>query len=261
MQEELLDTIILEPDSFQEVFIVKEPEQISLFQSHELPATDSAEEIAIPSQGRGVSLTLILVCVIIIIYVQRNSEAYFGSLFRSAFDRNIALQESRKESSQKLRNNLLVQVVSYLSFVLFISVSINNLGGFDKTAEEILLWSGVVLFLAYWIKRILIWFLGFTFYASTLANLYRLNLNLFFSVNGLVLLPLSFLLLFSPQLPTEVLVISGLVVMTFFYLKALQRGFLMATRNSSIKLLHLFYYLCALEFLPVFALVRFGLTL
>jgi hypothetical protein len=75
----------------------------------------------------------------------------------------------------------------------------------------------------------------------------------------LVLLPLSLLLLYSPQIPFMLVIYFGASVAVFFYLKGLQRGISVALSSTAISTLHLFYYFCALEILPIFVLIRFAL--
>ncbi len=259
MEPETQDTLTYYSDSVElEVQIETDP--TSLFQGHEL-RQDSMVENCNPEPQNGVGLLVLFICLAIIGYLQRTSSGSLLSLFKTAFDGNLALQEARLENTQKLRNNLLLQVIAFLSMALFIAVSAFNTFNSSESLLQFFLNAAGLLLLIYCIKRIAIWALGLIFQSQQVVRLYQYNLNLFFSMDGLLLLPLSMLILFSPQIPVQIIIGLGAMMVSFFYLKTLQRGFVLATSSPGVKLLHLFYYLCALEILPIFLMVRFVQTL
>lgn len=259
MEPETQDTLTYYSDNV-ELEVQVETDPTSLFQGHEL-IQDSLVENRNPEPQNGIGLLVLFICLAIIGYLQRTASGSLVSLFKTAFDSNLATQEARMENTQKLRNNLLLQVIAFLSVALFISVAAFK--SIESTEPLILFFLKAfgLLFLAYWLKRITVWALGLIFQSQQIVKLYRYNLNLFFSMDGLLLLPLSMLILFSPEIPVQIVIgLAGILVL-FFYLKTLQRGLLLATSGSGVKLLHLFYYLCALEILPIFLMVRFVQTL
>ena len=94
---------------------------VSLFADHSLQPTNGlspVELLVFPSEFVIVILTL---CAALIVYLQRNSDGIFSSVFKGSFDVNLALQESRVENSQRSRNIILLQLLSALAISLFIS--------------------------------------------------------------------------------------------------------------------------------------------
>ncbi|MFC2175673.1 DUF4271 domain-containing protein [Bacteroidota bacterium] len=238
-----------------------EEKPTSLFEGHALSHNDSLLEKPIVSQQPAFGISVIVLCVAVIGYVQKNSDGFILSIFRLAFDSNLTLQDSRIDNFKKGRNNQILQIVAFISVALFIATVCFKTLNYDYPLTQFFIEISGLLLIAYWGKRIAIWALGLLFEVQQEAKFYRYNMNLFFSIDGLLLLPLSLLMLFSPQIPINILIALGAITVSFFYLKTLHRGLIGATNGSGIKLLHLFYYLCGLEILPLCLMVRFVQTL
>lgn len=234
---------------------------VSLFKGHSLhPIAEMipAEHVSFPSEFAALVLGI---CAMLIIYLQRNSDGLFSSVFKGSFDMNLALQESRADNSQRSRNVLLLQVISALSISLLISGAVYTFSDlpiiFHKFYFQVLgVLAGLVL-----LKKGVQWLLATFFQLNSALKSYHFNTNILMSVSGLMVLPLCLLLFFSPQISSPVLIYMSMAVVGFFYLKTIHRGFQIALSTKSISPLHLFYYLCALEILPVFVLIRLALDM
>jgi hypothetical protein len=119
----------------------------------------------------------------------------------------------------------------------------------------------VIILNVLFLKRILQWVIVHVFDLQGELKTYRFSGNVLLSLAGLMLLPLSILLLFSPQIPLLAITIGGFGLLGFFYLKTLMRGLQIAMISNSISPLYLFYYFCALEMLPVFVFIRIARNL
>jgi hypothetical protein len=126
-----------------------------------------------------------------------------------------------------------------------------QMGTAELFARSIAVFAGLFI-----VKRSVLWILSFIFETGNLLKVQSFNLNLFLTVSGLALLPLNLLIYYSPQVPVRFLLYIGMVIAFIFYFKGVIRGISLAMGNRSLTALHLFYYLCALEILPVFVLVR-----
>lgn len=254
------DTVFSELQQDSVELVVATP-VISLFEGHSL--VDQNDFIAIDrtSNASNFGFLIMLICFFLIIYIQRNSDGVFGSVFKAGFDRNLANQDARIENSQRTRNLMLLQLVAILSLALFISSVYIRFYETDLNAPTAYLWAFGIILNAIMLKRIVQWLLVSIFDLQAGLKLYRFSGNILLALSGLVLLPLSALLMYSPQIPIMVIVVLGSAIAVFFYLKSLLRGIQISLMSKSVSPLHLFYYFCALELLPVFVFVRIAKSL
>ena len=236
-----------------------EPPVVSLFEEHSLSDTHDFTLVERLETGNNFGFVILLLCSFIIIFLQRNSDGIFSSVLKASFDRNLANQDARVENSQRSRNLLWLQLIASLSVGLFASITYVKLYEPELTFGIVFLWAiGLMLNITI-AKRLVQWLLAQIFDLHPYLKIHRFSGNVLFATSGLVLLPLSMLMLFSPQIPFLWIVIAGAVTCGFFYLKGLQRGFLISMSSIAVSPLHLFYYFCALEILPIFVLIRFAL--
>ena len=238
---------------------IEEP-VVTLFTDH-LLGVESAEPLARLEIHAELVFVIFTICAVLIVYLQRNSDGIFSSIFKSSFDSNLASQEARVDNTQRTRNMLLLQIVSAISISTFVGGALiwtNQIeGAFTQLFLQIL--GGLVVFVI--LKRGVQWVLANLFQLGQMLKGYHFNVNVLWSVAGLIVLPLSLLLFYSPFIPIVYPVILGVVVFGFFYLKILQRGVQIVLSSGSVSPLHLFYYFCALEMLPVFVLIRLAFEL
>ncbi len=241
------------------VFTVVETPVVSLFQDHQLQAENGFSYMERVVSGGSFGFFILFICAAIVVYLQRNSDGIFSAVMKASFDINQASQDARVENSQRSRNMLIIQMVSAISIALFLTAALPHISLNQYSTSELFFPIIGMLSLTVLFRRSLLWFLAQLFDLNSEFRFHRFNLGVFFSAAGLVLLPLSLLLLYSPQIPAIIILYVGAAVGVFFYLKGLQRGISIAISSSSISSLHLFYYFCALEILPLFVLLRFAL--
>lgn len=228
----------------------------SLFTEHLLPATGSPMYTPKKQTSNSFGFAVLMVCAAILIYLQRGSEGAFSALFRYGFDRNLAQQQARIENSQQARSLFIFTVVAILSIALFITAILHSRLEEKSSVSELFLQSFGATLSFILAKRLVVRLLALVFELRQELKLYLYNQNVFLGLTGVVLLPLTLLLFFSPVVPNSIVVILGLGVVGLFYLKGLQRGVIVALNSAHISALHLFYYFCALEILPVSVLFR-----
>ncbi|MDP6908899.1 MAG: hypothetical protein QF371_05295, partial [Flavobacteriales bacterium] len=120
MQNTTSDTLQLASDTtIGEVAVGSPP--ASLFIEHALPSYNHGEIVDRANLDNGLALIIVLTCLVIAVYLQRNSDNLFISVFKASFDRNLAVQDARVENSQRRRNLFLLQLVSLLTISLFIT--------------------------------------------------------------------------------------------------------------------------------------------
>lgn len=258
MQEPFIDTLQLQfcEDS---VLAVVETPAISLFIDHQLQPENEFLYLERAVSSGSFIFIILLICAAIVVYLQRNSDGIFSAVLKASFDVNQANQDARIENSQRSRNLFIIQIIAAISIALFITGVHPHLWQSNMSAAEVFFSAIGVLLATVVLKRFSLWFLAQLFSLNNELRFHRFNLSILFSSTGIVLLPLSLLLFYSQQIPFQVVIFLGAAVVTLFYLKGLQRGLSIALSSGAISTLHLFYYFCALEILPIFVLLRFAL--
>jgi hypothetical protein len=268
VQAEDLDTlVVMQEDSLELDTVassiqtqVEEP-TVSLFQEHQLEPKGKLEPIERTEIGSDFVFFILVICGGIILYLQRNSDNIFRSVFNASFDINQALKDARVENSQRTRNLFILQTLGFICITLFLTGSIQELVPLNINLENTFFSLLGILVAFVLIKKIILWLLAAIFELHEEFRAFVFNLNILQSVAGLVLLPVCLFLYYSPIQNSYWIVYIGLLFGAFFYLKVLQRGFMISMRSQSISTLHLFYYLCALEILPAFILLRVAISM
>lgn len=233
---------------------------VSLFEMHDLQPSGGLQPQLIDANPNILVLVVFGICASLIIYLQRNSDGIFSSILKGSFDMNLTLQESRVDNTQRSRNMLLLQLLSLLAISLFVSGAIGQLYNVNITLSQLYLRIFLGLMALVLVKKGLQWILATLFQLSGILKSYHFSSNILLASSGLAVMPICLFMFFSPQIPIEFPVYLSLLIIGFFYLKSVLRGVQIAMAEKSVSPLHLFYYLCALEILPVFVLVRLALN-
>jgi hypothetical protein len=229
---------------------------VSLFEGHSLVDQNDLTFLEKQEVGGGIGFLILLFCAVLLLYIHRNSEGFISSVFKASFDKNLASQDARVENTQRSRSLMLVQLVSILSIALFSSTVYLSLVAAVLDPFVAFLWAiGIILNLLI-SKRLIQWLLAQIFDLQSEMRFHRFSGNILLAIAGIALLPISILLIYSPQIPAVLVTVLGTVVLVFFYLKGLIRGFQLTKLERATSPLFLFYYFCALELLPVFVLIR-----
>lgn len=265
MQTEALDSLDTNGLDSSDVLmesIVEEPTHapvVSIFEDHLLQPTDGINPLLIDLEPSWLVFAVFSICTILIIYLQQNSDGIFSSIIKGSFDMNLTIQESRVDNSQRSRNMILVQLLSALAISLFVIGSVGHFSSSELSQAELFItvFVGLITFILF--KKGIEWILASLFQVSGILKGYHFSSNILMASSGLAILPVCLLLFYSTQIPSAIPVYTCLFIISFFYMKSMLRGIQMALTGNSVSPLHLFYYLCALEILPVFVLIRFAL--
>jgi len=112
----------------------------------------------------------------------------------------------------------------------------------------------VASLLAFWLIKIgLISMLGAIFKTPATTHYYLLNLLIFSILDGILLLPLLFCVVY---LKSGILLYISLSITTILFIFRFVRGFLIGLSLTKFSYLFLFVYLCTLEILPLLMLIK-----
>jgi hypothetical protein len=124
----------------------------------------------------------------------------------------------------------------------------------DKTTgQELLVFFILGIVSLYIFKILIIFFTGFLFNTSSVANK---QLSMYINIDniiGVLLIPILILILFVQG---DVIIYTGFGILLVFQFVKWFQTFNLAISISGFSVLHLFMYLCALELLPVAVLIK-----
>ncbi|NNC95472.1 MAG: DUF4271 domain-containing protein, partial [Chitinophagales bacterium] len=180
--------------------------------------------------------------------------------FTKEFDSTIKAFTNFKLAQQLYRDREIIQnipaILMNMGFVLTLAVLVYQLTAFtgiELTQRPL----GFVLIIGGFISLILIVrifiikFLGWLFPLKSTTDYYAFNLMLANRINGLVLLPLMFVVSFaSTSISKPFLMISSTVVVLFYVYK-LARGYILAKDFFRHHKFHIILYICTFEISPV----------
>lgn len=156
--------------------------------------------------------------------------------------------------------DMLVYLLLYLNFIFTISIFVykflnlkSELGGFNFYVLIFLLILGI-----YVIKHLMIFLVSVIFDTLSGINIYNFLVFTFNIILGLCLIPIDAFVAFSPDSIAEFFMVFGQILIVFFYIFRLIRGFLSTNNFIFDNLFHFFIYLCAFEILPLLVLYKFG---
>lgn len=109
---------------------------------------------------------------------------------------------------------------------------------------------------AYFVKIISTRILGNIFEVKEAAAEYTYNILLFNKSIGLALFPVVLLVAYAWQLPSGVLVWTGLVLVGIILIYRLLRVVLVGLSTSGVSFFYIFLYLCTLEILPLVVIIK-----
>lgn len=161
----------------------------------------------------------------------------------------------REENALTGRASLLLILNFLLVTPLFVWQTIGyfNLPQEGMQQYGILALAFVVLYL---LKAAVTRFMGFVFDKKEAALEYTYNILLFNKTLGLLLFPVTVLLAFAREIPPLWLIGTGLGMWGIILVYRLFRGILIGVSTSGFSLVYIFLYLCTLEILPFFVILK-----
>ena len=181
---------------------------------------------------------------------------YIRTLLQSAVNFFTA-RRTYEESNMVLgRVFLILNILFFINIGLFATQCVNLYGistgdvkGFAQFVMFTLGFMGVYL-----VRTIVLKIMDFIF-DTTAFGAYNFNIYLYNKVYGLLLLPLIAVIPFVPDAMSEKLMWVGLGLFVLFYVITLFRALRICIKNR-VSIFYLFFYLCALEILPLLTIYK-----
>ena len=185
---------------------------------------------------------------------------YISMLMQSAFNFFTARRVYEESNVVRIRVYLLLNILFFINMGVFATqaanlfhIDIYDLSGFA------LFGTMVACFMAFYlIRTIILKLLDFIFDTDKFGS-YNFSIYIYNKVYGMFLLPLIAAIPFVPGSISEKLVWIGLALFALFYVLTLFRGLRICIKNK-ISIFYLFFYLCALEIIPLMTIYKFVST-
>lgn len=228
-----------------------------LFSDHLLQPDGPLEPLLIPASGNLMVFLILFGCILCLAYLHLNSDRLLSAVFRASFDRNLALQYVRSENSQRSRNLFILQVLAIISIALFAALAWAEMQPSTPPLSGAFLYALGAVSAVIFARTVVLHFLSLVFNAASLLKVHLHDTRIFTDMIGLLLIPITAILYFGPTIPDTWILGAGVSIVAFFYLKGVSRGVTLFLNQRAFPAVYMFYYLCALEILPLFALIRF----
>ena len=232
--------------------------QESLFADNLLKPT---HEYPIFSNSTIIIWPLIVFLIVLIIYVSASvsSPKKFFDLLSSSFSLQASRQLFREDYKLNKRTPIFftINFIFVLTFLVFKTNEYFNNALFLEYGSVIqYLFFVIIVVIAYSTKFLVISFFSYFLKVEDLGREYLFNVLVFCHSLSFILFPFVIFLQFS-KVPSRYFLYPALIISGGFYLLRLIRTLYIAYAEQNIRIIHIFIYLCALEILPLFILVKF----
>lgn len=204
-------------------------------------------------------LVVIVVSFVLFAWTRMIYGKFVGMVTQSAF--NFYTAKRVYDESSVIRT----RVFFALNILFYVNVSLFACQGLEYSGIE-LPYSGMPLFgicalaffCVYTSRTIVLKILDSIFDTNAFGS-YNFNIYLYNKMYGLILLPLVAAIPFVPDFVQEKLMWCGVGVYVLLYVCTLFRGLRICIKNR-VSVFYLFFYLCALEILPLLTIYKFVLN-
>lgn len=195
-------------------------------------------------------LFAVLIPVLIVAYCVRN---------RPLLVKNIALANLKKTNFRFVSNNIQDQIVKVL-FWSSLALQTTFIAGFFNERKEFSIWLTVAFVCIVLGKRILLFLSDKVFQTPNLLNTYYTSfmvmvIHLGWLTVPILLIKITYLSFISTEQTYVINLGLGAIVLTYLFYRFIM--LLLEAFKENISFLHIIFYLCTLEILPVVLILNF----
>ena len=238
---------------------IKEITQPSLFTTHNL-TSNKIEPIEHNIVSHDWITIHILVCIGLIAWVQvyyRNRlkqifKAFSGARHLNQLSRDGNIFRERIAIPLLIIYLVSVSLLIYLAFIEVLEKSIPNISGL-KLFSSIML----IILLSWFIKNIIITFIGNVFRNYLILSEYILTNFIFNLTVGLILIPV---LIFSVYMHSNEMVYTGIILWILIFIYRVIRQLFIELSYRNFSLFYRILYLCTFEIVPLLVLTKLAMS-
>jgi len=194
---------------------------------------------------------LLLLAVVKLIFPQ-----YFKNIFSLFFQTSFRQKQTKDQLLQNSIPALLLNVLFVAVVALFIAITVTRIYAVAPDFWRILFYASACLMVVYSTKYLFIRFSGWVFDIQESARVYAFIVAVINKIMSVVLLPLLFLVAYSPESQVETVATIALGVVILFLIYRYLLSLTTIRSNLNINAFHFFIYFCGIEALPLFLLYK-----
>lgn len=199
---------------------------------------------------------IVIASFILFIWVRMIYGKFIKMVMQTAVSAYTAHRIYDEANAVRGRGFFLLNVIFYINASLFAcqtldfySIKVHEYNGFMHFVLSIAFIIGY-----FTLRTIILKILDFIFDTKAFGE-YNFTIYIYNKVYGLIMMPIVAIIPFVPGYVTEKLVWIGLALYALTYLLTLFRGLQICIKNR-FSIFYLFFYLCALEILPIAVIVK-----
>jgi hypothetical protein len=247
-----LDTLHI-ANSTPLIAVQKEPEPISLFQYHLLqPKHKELRQQPHADSHQGWIATILLVCFGLFAWTKGARASRLSQIFNAILINSSINRAFRAEYASGSGTSIILSTIYLSVYSLFIFQLLGFKSIFLGSLHPFLLFLLIIsmVFSVYVFKILVIRASGNIFKATASSNEYIFNFFIHNQALGLLLMPVVIFGAFSKDVPLNITIYCGIILIFSMYIYRIIKSFLQALSISGISLFYLFLYLCAIEVVP-----------
>jgi hypothetical protein len=196
---------------------------------------------------------LLLSCAFLAIAINGNPK-YCMSVYHAVWNDNLLRLFQREYSGRLTMTTLLL----YLVFVMNAGAFVYFVPAFHLAGKGIAFWGVLCCFFAalYLVRHGGLFLFGRIFLVSRYTALFSFTTMVFNFFSGVLLIPFNFLLAFGPEGIREIVLVSALVLLGFFFVFRYFRGLMIISDYLPDRFFQIILYLCAFELSPLLILLK-----
>lgn len=177
-----------------------------------------------------------------------------SSLFKSFTNSNMLNLAYRESIGRTNIHSLFLYILSIISFGFYgLVLSLNDAVNSENFWKAILV--ALSLSAAYVISKLfLIFFVKTVFPKKKTMDFYLFMYGQYNHLLGLILIPFSIFLAFSPPASTQIITYLSFIFIGFWWIMRIIRGLQIGSRFISINIFRFFAYICTVEIAPIIIL-------
>jgi Domain of unknown function (DUF4271) len=192
-------------------------------------------------------------CSLLAIALNLKSKAP-GLIYKSMLNENMLKLFYREESNKLSTYLFLLYCVFCINLAVFLYLAAHNYGGPGGVYVFLAVLVGVIVL--YIIRHLGLNLLGNVFRLNKYTDLYSFAIMIFNLFTGLILIPLNFLIAFSPDFLQEMVLIISFIILGVLVLLRTIRGIFIVSEHLIGGIFQIFIYLCGFEIAPVLILIK-----
>jgi hypothetical protein len=187
--------------------------------------------------------------------VMNSSGSKISYLPQTLYNENILKLIYREESNKSSIWLTFLYIIFWINMSIFVYLVIGHYGGARGISIFGIISAAVLV--TYLVRHTGLAIIGSIFNVSKSTDLYSFTIKLFNAFIGVALIPINFILAYSPDSFKQPVVIIAFIFIGILLVLRIIRGLFIASEYLGSRMFQFFVYLCAVEIAPILISIKF----